>query len=94
MDPLASLRRQYYALLPPYLLNLPPPDLLIAQESQKWIIEHILNDAVLASTPPEKGYSKLFWRKVVKELEKGLEVNRQHNPSSVSYISKRPTRRV
>ncbi len=87
MHPLESLRRQHHALLPPYLLQLPPAHVLAEESSQQWIIHHILNDPDLKSYQPEKGYSRAFWRRIVAELEKGVEHIREESPDSVSDIN-------
>ncbi|KAK1924147.1 hypothetical protein DB88DRAFT_489232 [Papiliotrema laurentii] len=80
--PLESLQRQHHALLPPYLLRLPSPTILAAEESQKWMIQHILHDPALGSYTPERGYNRSFWRKIVAELEKGVEAIRETEPDS------------
>jgi hypothetical protein len=69
---LQDLRQQHHSLVPPHILLLPPSSLLIKQESQEYLISKILNDPLTQSTRPPRGYSRLFWRKVIVSLEDGL----------------------
>lgn len=61
---LQTLRRQYFALVPPYLLSipsLPPP-------AQTWLADNLIDSPLPA---PEEGYRRLFWRRVLPILEEG-----------------------
>ena len=71
---LELLRRQHHALYPPYLLRLPPPQILAAESSQSFLIEKILFDPIIKHVQPDKGYSRSFWRRIVKHLEEGIHV--------------------
>jgi hypothetical protein len=73
MEQLEVLRRQYYALYPLYQLRLPPAQFLATSQSQSYLLSRILDDPLLSRYPPEAGYQKSFWRRVVAELESGLE---------------------
>ena len=72
MHHLESLRRQHHALLPPYLLQLPPARQLAAESSQHFLVHHVLQDEVIGPHTAERGYERTFWRKIVAELEKGV----------------------
>lgn len=87
MNPLASLRKQHHALLPPYLLHLPSPAILAAEESQHYLVDHLLHDPSLLDRYPEKGYQRSFWRKIIAELEKGVKEIQQKDPRDVSLLN-------
>ena len=72
MNPIEILRRQYYALYPPYLLSLPPPSQLASFSVQNELVERILigNSGAYG---PERGYARLFWRIIVGVLEQGVK---------------------
>lgn len=61
---LQTLRRQYFALVPPYLLQMPnlPP------AAQEWLGDNIIESPLPA---PEEGYRRSFWRRVLPALEEG-----------------------
>lgn len=86
---LEQLRRQYYALVPPYLLRLPPSEVLAGTENQKFLVTRILEDPEFAQRPPEATYRKGFWRKIVTELEEGVKEIHRNDPASVSPRSRR-----
>ena len=72
LSALHSLRRQHHALLPPYLLHLPPPSQLALPSSQTYLIHHILLDPTIANVRPERTCQRGFWRRVVDSLESGV----------------------
>lgn len=84
ITPLESLRRQYFSLLPPYLLQLPLPAALASAEAQDYLIEHILYDPHLREREPVASYQKGFWRKVVDLVEQGVE--ELDDPDLVSWF--------
>lgn len=84
MDALESLRRQYHALLPSYLLRLPDAELLAIGSSQQFLLNRILNEPLLSDRRPEKGYQRTFWRKIITELEKGVQTLHDEDPDCVS----------
>jgi len=67
---LDTLRKQYFALVPPYLLHLPSPQTLRSAAAQEALVE-------LAETEdppqPEAGYRKKFWKRVLGVLEESFE---------------------
>jgi hypothetical protein len=77
---LQSLREQYYALVPPYLLRLPPAEVLGTEEAQTFLVAGILCDEAGELPGPEVGYRRGFWRRVVGVLEEGVGVLRKVNP--------------
>lgn len=87
MSHLEPLRRQHHALLPPYLLKLPTAEVLASEESQQYLIQHILHDKLIASYTAERGYERTFWRKIVAELEKGVASIQAGDPDSVSLCT-------
>lgn len=68
MDTLTLLRRQYYALCPAYLLQLPPASVLASEEGHATLL------ALLDEDPPrpEDGYARQFWKRVLPVLERGV----------------------
>ncbi|GMK54336.1 hypothetical protein CspeluHIS016_0109220 [Cutaneotrichosporon spelunceum] len=61
---LQTLKRQYFALVPPYLLqipDLPPP-------AQEWLADNLIESPFPA---PEEGYQRSFWKRVLPFLEAG-----------------------
>jgi hypothetical protein len=82
--PLETLRRQYFSLLPPRLIDLPPAATLSSIDGQTFLVEQLLQipstseASHAAKSPamklqqPENGYKRLFWRKVVQAVEDGL----------------------
>ncbi|EIW70698.1 hypothetical protein TREMEDRAFT_61209 [Tremella mesenterica DSM 1558] len=76
-----SLVKQYFALVPPYFLHLPPPLILIQPDNQECLIQHIFQSSL-----PEPGptYRRQFWRRIVGYLE---DVLRRHtNEDDASEI--------
>lgn len=66
--PLETLRRQYFALVPPYLLHLPPAALLSPPDAQQWLVSNL----VTAPHAPEPNYRRQFWRKLLPAIEAGI----------------------
>lgn len=64
--PLETLRRQYFALVPPYLLHIPPPQLLA--ENQEWLVSNLITTRY----PPESSYRRQFWRKLLPQIEASI----------------------
>lgn len=64
LDALQTLRRQYFALVPPYLLQIPD----LPQAAQEWLADNIIGSPLPA---PEEGYQRSFWRRVLPVLEAG-----------------------
>ncbi|KAL7421805.1 hypothetical protein Q5752_003576 [Cryptotrichosporon argae] len=65
-DALTTLRRQYYALVPPYLLQIPPPAALASPGAQARLV------GLLDGLQPEPGYARGFWRRVLPVVEDGV----------------------
>lgn len=42
LDPLETLRRQYFSLLPARLITLPPPSVLSSTSGQAFLVKHLL----------------------------------------------------
>lgn len=70
MIALDRLKRQYFALVPPRLIDLPAPETLITEDTQSYLLEELISPQTLRQ--PEDGYRRLFWRKVIDGLEDGL----------------------
>lgn len=67
---------QYFALVPPYLLRLPSSPALAQPESQRYLVDRLLEEDRYAA--PCAGYRKSFWRYLVGQLERGVcECNAQ-----------------
>ncbi|TXT07172.1 hypothetical protein VHUM_03342 [Vanrija humicola] len=66
---LETLRRQYFALVPPYLLRVPAPAELSSADAQAFLVAHLLESALPA---PDAGYQRTFWRRVLPVLEDGV----------------------
>jgi len=84
MQPLESLRRQHHALLPPYLLRLPSSSELASEQGQQYLVEYILRDVAISPYTAERGYERTFWRRVVAELERGVNELQEADDSCVS----------
>jgi len=84
MQPLESLRRQHHALLPPYLLRLPPSTELASEGAQRFLIERVLRDVAISPYTAERGYERTFWRRIVAELERGVSGLHVQDDSCVS----------
>jgi hypothetical protein len=78
---LQTLRRQYYSLYPLFQLRLPSPSILL--QNQEYLLSQILDDPSLSKYQPEAGYQKTFWRRVVAQLEDGLQAELGNDPESV-----------
>ncbi|WOO85566.1 Protein-lysine N-methyltransferase EFM3 [Vanrija pseudolonga] len=65
---LETLRRQYFALVPPYLLRVPAPAELASADAQQFLVSRVLESDL---PPPEAGYQRTFWRRVLPVLEEG-----------------------
>ncbi|BEJ11076.1 hypothetical protein CspHIS471_0104980 [Cutaneotrichosporon sp. HIS471] len=64
LSALQTLRRQYFGLVPPYLLHvpdLPPP-------AQEWLADNLVESPLPA---PEEGYQRSFWKRLLQPLEAG-----------------------
>ncbi|CAK9786355.1 hypothetical protein CC85DRAFT_284964 [Cutaneotrichosporon oleaginosum] len=61
---LQTLRRQYFALVPAYLLLIPdlPP------AAQEWLADNLVDSPLPA---PEEGYQRSFWKRALPALEAG-----------------------
>jgi hypothetical protein len=84
MQPLESLRRQHHALLPPYLLRLPSSSELASEQGQQFLVERILRDVAISPYTAERGYERTFWRRIVAELERGVNELHKSDDSCVS----------
>jgi hypothetical protein len=62
-----NIRDQYYALVPPRLIRLPPATALASLEGQAYLLSNLLEEVRFPQ--PEDGYRRLFWRGVLRELE-------------------------
>lgn len=92
-----TLRRQYFALLPPRLITLPSAPILSSLNGQAFLVDRLLQLSDNSALPeaegepsmsrtrlkePESGYKRLFWRKVVQGVEDGLgEVDEEEQVS-------------
>ncbi|KAK4689063.1 hypothetical protein P7C73_g1024, partial [Tremellales sp. Uapishka_1] len=92
---LTTLRRQYFALLPPYLLTLPPSSVLSLPSSQRYLIDHLLSDPYLSAFQPEAGYRRTFWRRIIAVLEESggdVEIEEKlYDAVSSLMVSSTPT---
>ncbi|KAL1405442.1 hypothetical protein Q8F55_009074 [Vanrija albida] len=68
-SPLETLRRQYFALVPPYLLRVPAAAELSSSEGQAFLVCALLESPLPA---PDAGYRRTFWRRVLPVLEAGV----------------------
>lgn len=66
---LETLRRQYFALVPPYLLRVPAAVELASAEGQAFLVSRVLESDLPS---PEAGYQRTFWRRVLPVLEDGV----------------------
>lgn len=78
--PLETLRRQFFALVPPYLLRIPDSQVLASPESQQWLVDEL----IAANRLPEAGYRRVFWRKVLPVIERGI--NEGDEDAEVSWL--------
>lgn len=102
MDPLPDLRAQYFALVPPRLIRLPPASSAASAAVQRYLLTHPLDESRWPQ--PEDGYRRNFWRLMLRQLEVGLEelhvagndtaedceVVRHHSLSTASHTIRKP----
>jgi hypothetical protein len=85
---LSELRRQYFSLYPAIFLRLPSTSNLSSSAGQQYLIDHILADERLSvkGKEPERGYRKQFWKRVMKDLEAGVEARVEVGEDLVSRL--------
>jgi hypothetical protein len=79
---LTALRRQYFALVPAYLLRLPESSVLAQRSAQIYLIGQILRGPGLAQ--PETGYRRSFLRRIIPVIENGVRELQVQDPEAVS----------
>lgn len=66
---LETLRRQYFALVAPYMLRIPGSDVLATAPAQEFLVNRLLEGPL---PQPEAGYARGFWRRVLPVIEAGV----------------------
>ena len=85
---LERFRAQYFALVPAYLLRLPSSAALAQPESQRYLVDRLLEDDRYPAPCP--AYRKAFWRYLVGRLERGVnECNAQSGLSDEVEVDER-----
>ena len=81
---LCTLRKQYFSLYPPHLIDLDLEPRLSLARNQPWIVRHLVSSSssiptqthaglMLASKyPPANDYQKKFWKLLISALEAEL----------------------
>lgn len=85
---LKELRRQYFSLYPAVFLRLPSSSNLSSSVGQQYLIDHVLADKKLSAKgkEPERGYRKQFWKRIMKDLEAGVEARVEAGEDLVSSL--------
>lgn len=70
---LQTLRKQYFSLYPPHLIDLELQPRLTLARNQEWIYHHLVSSQSLAERyPPADDYQRKFWKLLVAALEDEL----------------------
>lgn len=74
---LQDLRKQYFSLYPPHLIQLDLEPRLTLARNQGWIYDHLLSaDSLAAKYPPASDYQRKFWKLLVAALDVELRGDR------------------
>ena len=85
---LQVLRRQYFSLYPPHLIQLNLEPRLALARNQAWIYNHLVSAESLAGDyPPANDYQRKFWKLLVAVLEDELRDDEAVEEELASLLS-------